>query len=67
MLAIRSVDVGVGECQSDDSLSVLVRNQKKKRAYAPDFLRDRKKTRKGKVPEQSTEFGERRRAERDGC
>ena len=36
MVGIRSVGVGVGEHQSEDSLYVLAR----------DFLRDRKKTRK---------------------
>ena len=40
------MDVGVGECQSEDSF-----------ICAGDFPRDRKKSREDKVPGQSTEEG----------
>ena len=48
------VSVGVGECQSENSF-VCFGAKPTQRAYAQDFQGDRKKTRKGKVPGQSTE------------
>ena len=46
------VGVSVDKCQSEDSF-VCFGVKPAQRACARDFLRDRKKTRKGKVPEQS--------------
>ena len=46
--------VSVGECQSEDFF-VCFGAKPTQTAYARDFLQDRQKTRKGKVPEQSTE------------
>ena len=64
--AFVSVGVGVGERQSEDSF-VCFGTKPTQWACARDFPRDRKKTRKGKVPKQSTEVGERRRSEKGGC
>ena len=50
--------VGVGECQSEDSF-VCFGTKPTQRACAQDLLQDWKKTREGKVPEQSTEVKER--------
>ena len=50
------VSVGVGECQSEDSF-VCFDAKPTQRASARDLLRDRKKTREGKVPGQSTVEG----------
>ena len=52
MVGIRSV--GVGERKLEDPF-VCFCAKPTQRAGARDFLRDRKKTRKGKVPGQSTE------------
>ena len=51
-MVIRSVDVG--ERQSEDSF-VCFGAKPTQRVRMRDFLRDRKKTRKDKVPEQSTD------------
>ena len=48
------VSVGVDECQSEDSF-VCFGKKPTQRTCARDILGDRKKTREGKVPEQSTE------------
>ena len=65
MVSLRCV--GVGECQSEDSF-VCFAAKPAQRACTRDFLRDRKKTRKGKVPEQNRKelatVRERRRSER---
>ena len=53
MVGIRSVGVGVGEHQSEDSF-VYFGEKPTERACTRDFLRDRKKTRKDKDPEQPT-------------
>ena len=63
MVGIRSV--GVGERKSDDSFVCLGANLTQ-RACARDCLRDRKKTRKGKVPEQSAEWSYRQSGKGDG-
>ena len=52
MLSICSVGVGVSERQSEDSF-VCFGVKPTQRAWARDFQRDRKKTRKSKVQEQS--------------
>ena len=54
MVGIHSVGAGVGECQSEESF-VCFSAKPTQRACAWDFLWDRKKTRKGKVPEQWTD------------
>ena len=54
MGAFVSMGVGVSEYQSKDSF-VCFGAKPTQRACARDFLRDRKKTREGKVPGQSTE------------
>ena len=68
MVGIRSV--GVGERQSENSF-VCFGAKLTHSAYTRDFLRDRKKTRKGKVPEQNRRelatVRERWRSERGGC
>ena len=48
--------MSVRECQSEDSF-VCFGAKPTQRDSARDFLRDLKKTRKGKVPEKSTEEG----------
>ena len=54
MGAFVSVGVEVSECQPEDSF-VRFSVKPTQRASAQDLLRDWKKTRKGKVPGQSTE------------
>ena len=54
MFGIRSVVVGVVEHQSEDSF-VYFGAKPTQRACVGDFPRDRKKTKKGKVPEQWTD------------
>ena len=63
MVGIRPV--GVGERQWEDSF-VCIGEKAHKRVCTWDFLWDQKKTRKGKVPEQSTDR-EKRRSERSDC
>ena len=58
VVGIRFLGVGVGECQSEDSV-VCFGAKPTRRAYERDFLKDRKKTRKGKVPGQSTDSSQR--------
>ena len=55
MVGIRSVGVGVGEHQSEDSF-VCFGTKPTQRACMQYFLQDRKKTRKSKVPEQRTDW-----------
>ena len=52
MVGIRSVGMGVSERPSEDSF-VCFGAKPTQRAFARDFLQDRKKTRQGKAPEQS--------------
>ena len=54
MGALVSVGMGVSECQSEDSF-VCFGAKPTQRSYARDFPQNRKKTKEGKVPEQSTE------------
>ena len=54
MVGIHSENVGVEERQSEDSF-VCFGAKPTRRACARDFLRDQKKTRKSKVPEQNRE------------
>ena len=60
------VSVGVGECQSEDSF-VYFGAKPTQRPCMQDFLWDRKKTKKGNIPGQSTGESSQQQSEKGGC